>query len=179
MKSVIRLFLVSCLAISLFLLTSCSGYNDQMIKHLGNINNYDICRGEIRDINFYDSGNNKNSIFELDSLPDSDIIMEISFDNSNTVKKFLGGTPNTDRPIDDYKFQFRVTKENNRILKESGFYDVVTKNTQIEIITSDFIYMDSDFFFVAGVTYNETEYLPVETGFANIEKYLEENKSLL
>ena len=179
MKSAVRLLLASCFAVSLFLLTSCSGYNKQMIKYLGNKNNYSSYSGEICDVYYYDDSHNKNSVLSLDSLPDTEVIFEISFDHPGIVQVFLGGTPNADRPLDDYKFQFHVTKENNRILKENGFYDVVTRNTKIEIISSDFIYMDSNFFFVAGVTYNNDEYLPFESGFSNIEKYITQNKSLL
>ncbi len=112
-------------------------------------------------------------------IPECDVVLELTFDDRNNIKKFLGGEPNSEWSLAEYKFSFDITKENNRILVENGFYDTVVANTLIEITSSSYIYMDSNFFFVAAVTYNETEYLCFEDGIKNIREYINEHKSLL
>ena len=77
------------------------------------------------------------------------------------------------------KNNFDITKEHNQILAENGFYDTVAMNTPIEITASNYIYMDSNFFFIAAVTYNESEYLRFEDGIQNIREYMKEHKRLL
>jgi hypothetical protein len=52
-------------------------------------------------------------------------------------------------------------------------------NAPIDITASGLIYMDSNFFFIAAITYNETEYLPFEDGIKNIEEYISAHKSLI
>ncbi len=171
--------MIVCFSILLFLLTSCSGYNSFMRKHLSDETNYASFRGEICDIYYFDAENNKVSILSSDKLPECDVVLELVFEDYDTVKTFLGGEPNPDYALNTFKFQFRITKENNQILMENGFYDTVTINTPIDITASSFIYMDSDFFFIGAVKYNKTEYLHFEDGIGNIKKYINMQKSLL
>ena len=168
-----------CFFILLFLLTSCSRYNSIMRDHLSDKTNYNSYRGEICDIYYFDAENKKTSLLLSDEVPECDVLIELTFDDRDTVKKFLGAEPNPEWSLDEYKFTFDITKENNQILVTNGFYEAVDVNTQIEITASSFIYMDSNFFFIAAVTYNESEYLRFEDGIQNIREYMNEHKSLL
>ena len=168
-----------CLFILLFLLTSCFGYNSIMWDHLSDKINYNSYRGKICDIYYLDAENKRTSLLLSDEFPECDVVIELTFDDLDTIKKFLAAEPNPEWSLDKYKFAFDITKENNQILKENGFYDTIAMNTLIEITASSYIYMDSNFFFVAAVAYNETEYLNFEDGIHNIQEYINERKSLM
>jgi len=179
MKTLRFTAIISCFFILLFLLASCSGYNSQMRSHLSDATNYDSYRGEICDIYYFDSENKKVSILSSNGFSEHDVVIEVVFEDYDTVKKFLGGDPNPERSLNEHKFAFKITKENNQILTENGFYDAVFMNTPIDITTSSFLYMDAEFFFIAAVTYNETEYLHFEDGIKNIVEFINDHKSLM
>ena len=170
---------ISCLFVFLFLLTSCSGYNSIIRDHLSDEANYNSYHGEICDIYYFDANNKKVSLLSTVENPNCDVVIELTFDDCDVVRQFLGGNPNPEWSLDQYTFSFDITKENNQILFENEFYDTVVTNTLIELTASSFIYMDSDFFFVAAITYNDTEYLRLEDGIQNIQKYINARKSLL
>ena len=171
--------MILCLFVVLSLLTSCSGYNAQMRNHLGDETNYHSFCGTICDVYYFDAENKKISLLASDVIPDCDVVVELTFDDRDTIRKFLGGEPNPERSLTEYKFAFDITKENNKILVGNGFYDILSVNTPIEITTSSFIYMDSNFFFIAAVNYNETTFLTFEDGIQNVQEYINEHKSLL
>ncbi len=171
--------MILCLFIFLFLMTSCSGYNSIMQDHLSDKTNYHSYYGVICDIYYFDAENKKVSLLSSDEIPECDVVIELTFDNREVIRKFLGCEPNPEWSLDEYKFTFDVTKENNQILVENGFYETVAVNTQIEITSSSLIYMDSNFFFIAAVTYNESEYLCFEDGIQNIQKYINAHKVLM
>ena len=173
----IKYFIVLFVLISL--LTSCSGYNSKMRNHLRDDMNYHSYRGTICDIYYFDEDDKKVSLLSSDEIPDCDVVVELTFDDLDTIKKFLGSEPNPEWSFTEYKFAFDIAKENHQILFENGFYDIVSVNTPIEITTSSFIYMDSNFFFIAAVTYNETTFLTFEDGIQNIREFINEHKSLL
>ncbi len=179
MKTLRFIAIVSCFFILQFLLLSCSGYNSQMQNHLTDATNYDSYRGEICDIYYFDSENKKVSMLSSDGFSQYDAVIEVTFENYDTVKKFLGAKPNPEWALDDFRFQFKITKENNQILTENGFYDAIAMNTPIDITTSSLIYMDSDFFFIAAINYNETEYLRFEDGIKNIQEFINTHKGLI
>lgn len=170
---------ISCFFMLLFLLVSCSGYNSLMREHLTDATNYNSYRGEICDIYYFDSENKKVSLLSSDGFSQYNVVIEVTFTDYDTVKKFLGAEPNPERALNDFKFQFQITKENNQLLIANGFYDAIAMNAPIDITSSGLIYMDSNFFFIAAITYNETEYLPFEDGIKNIEEYISAHKSLI
>lgn len=173
-----RMFTAGLWILSLFLLTSCSGFNPVMREHLCNRENYASYTGKIRDIYYLDGRGDRVSLLSSDEIPETDVRIELTFEAYDTVKKFLGGTPNPERPPEDHWFVFEITKENHRILRENGFYDLAASDTPIGIWASSYIYMDSDFFFIAAVTYRNTEYLGFEDGFGNIAAYVDSNRGL-
>ena len=179
MKTRRLITVILCFLVVFSLLTSCSGYNSLMRNYLSDETNYHSFCGTICDVYYFDAENNKVSLLESDVIPECDVVIKLTFDDRDVIRKFLGGEPNPEWSLDEYKFSFDITKENNQILVTNGFYEAVDMNTQIEITASSFIYMDSDFFFIAAVTYNESEYLRFEDGIQNIREYMKEHKSLL
>jgi len=175
-----RLIAISlCLVVILPLFTACTGYNSQMRRHLTDEKNYYSYCGTILDVYYLNSENKKVSLLSSGTIPDCDVTVELTFDDRDTVKEFLGAEPNPEWSLTEYKFAFEITKENNQILVDNGFYDSISISTPIEITASNYIYMDSNFFYIAAVTYNETTFLPFEDGIQNIREYINENKSLL
>lgn len=167
-----------CIAI-LFLLTACTGYNSIMTDHLTNPENYKSYEGIICGI-FYTNDNHER-IYDLtsDDFKNQDVMLTIQFDSPESVQAFLGSSVSSDQDLTAYSFNLEITKANNRILIDNGFYDAVTTNTPINIIASDFIYMDGNFFYIASISYNGTEYLSFDVGFENIKKMIHANASLL
>ena len=86
--------MILCLFAVLSLLTSCSGYNTQMRNHLSDEANYRSFCGTICDIYYFDAENKKVSLLASDAIPDCDVVVELTFDNRDSIKKFLGGDPN-------------------------------------------------------------------------------------
>lgn len=51
-------------------------------------------------------------------------------------------------------------------------------NETIEIRASDLIYMDGNFFYIASVMYDETEYLNFDDGLKNIVNMIKKKRSV-
>ena len=160
-------------------LVSCSGYNGIMRNHLKNPDNYQACEVILEDFYYIvPSTNEKKRDFTTNEFSNNDIIFDVSFFNGiEELRPFLGGMPNPDIPLEEYKFQFRVIKSNNRILLANGFFNQITVGEKISVRVSDFIYMDSDFFHIARLEYNGKEYLNFEEGLTNIIDMMNKNKS--
>ena len=47
------------------------------------------------------------------------------------------------------------------------------------VTVSSLIYMDTNFYYISSVTYNNKEYLNSETGLENIIKMMDENRSII
>lgn len=179
MKSQRYFTMVFCLLITLSLLTSCLGYNTQMQNYLKDETNYHPYHGTVCDIYYFDAENEKVSLLSTNKIPECNVVIELTFDDFNTVGTFLGAEPNPDWSLEKYRFAFDITKENHIILAQNGFYNTVTINTPIEITASSYIYMDSNFFWISSVTYNDTEYLRFNEGIKNIKDHIDKHKSLI
>ena len=55
----------------------------------------------------------------------------------------------------------------------------MTVGEKISVKVSDFIYMDSEYFYVVQLEYNGKEYLNFEEGLKNLVDMMNKNKSLL
>ena len=64
------------------------------------------------------------------------------------------------------------------LLFENGFYKDFLVGNVVEIQSSDWIYMDTNFYYVIGVKYGETQYLKAEDGLQNIVDMMDKNRSL-
>jgi hypothetical protein len=103
----------------------------------------------------------------------------VSFDSKAEVSAFLGVSPDgVAKELSEYTFYLEINGANNKILLENGFYDAVEEGCQIKVTASNWIYMDGNFFFVSGVTYDGVEYLNSKVGLRNIRTMLRENRSM-
>lgn len=179
MKKTFLLVKITLFILCSLFLCSCTGYNSKMREHLKNADNYNSYSAKLTDIYYYDS-DSKEKIRDYSdpNFFEHDITFELEFYNYKVVSQFLGSLPNTDIPLSEYRFHFKITKENNNILLQNGFYDEVSLDTPITVTTSNFIYGDGNFFLIASVEYNDTIYLPFESGLDNIIEMMNDNKSL-
>ena len=61
---------------------------------------------------------------------------------------------------------------------ENGFYKDFLVGNVVEIQSSDWVYMDTNFYYVIGVKYGETQYLNAEDGLQNIVDMMDKERSL-
>lgn len=68
---------------------------------------------------------------------------------------------------------FWLTPENNRILCENGFYDIIEEGIELEIIVSARIWWDGGIYPIYEVKIGDTVYLDYEVGKANHLHWIE------
>ena len=159
-KKLIALLVV---VILIVLLSACNGFNSMMYNHLSNEDNYHAYQIVIADMNRQEDG---------------ELVIKAKFDNYRDVRPFLGVNPNRDVPLDKYIFELKVTAENHLILKDNGYFENVSVGDRIEVCTSSWIYMDSNFFYIASLSHNGKEYLGFDDGMQNIKRMMENQRSL-
>ncbi len=177
MKKVICFITV--LLVLIVCLTSCSGYNKIMRDHLSDPENYQACEAILVDIYYLDPVT-KEVFYDLETpeILDYETVFIVAFETTEDVSAFLGGTPNPYIPLEEYKISLRVASDNSKILHSNGFYDSVSLGDKITLTASNWIYMDGNFFFVAQVECDGTEYLTFDEGLKNIVDMMNKNKSL-
>ena len=174
-----RVYIVLWIVIYVFLCSSCSGYNGIMYRHLSEEDNYKSYQVQLQSIYYLDpKTNTRINDFTAKDFTAQTVYFEVVFCNYEDVRSFLGATPNEIIPLADYTFSLQLTKENCEALINNGFYEDIVLGKDLEIRASDFIYMDSDFFYVAEVKYNETVYLDFNTGIDNIIDMMRHDRSL-
>ena len=168
------------LAMLLASLASCSGYNRVMREHLKNADNYQAREMILKDFYYIDpSTQEKKRDFADQAFGDNDIIFEVAFGKSvEELILFSGHTFEEDAELELYQFQLRVIPSNSQILLENGFFDRIAVDEKISFKASDYIYMDSEYFYIAQLEYADTEYLSFDDGLKNIVDMMEENKSI-
>ena len=177
MKKYIALMIV--ISLLLVCCTSCSGYNGIMRKHLSDPENYRTYEAVLVDMCYVDPKTGEQyRDFENNDFLGYDVILFVNFETVENVTNFLGGQPNPDMPPDEFKFALEITAENSKILYENGFYNDVVVGDQIRVRSSDWIYMDGDFFYVAQLEYKDTVYLSFDDGLKNMIEMINKNKSL-
>ena len=177
MKKIISLIVI--IALLSVCLSSCSGYNKIMRDHLSDPANYRTYEAVLADMCYVDPKTREEyRDFENGNFPVYDVILFVKFETVETVSKFLGGQPNPDIPLDEFKFALKIMAENSKILYENGFYADIALGEKICVRSSDWIYMDGDFFYIAQLEYNDTVYLSFDAGLKNIVEMINKNKSL-
>ena len=177
MRKIVGLIVV----ISLLLvgISSCSGYNKNMRDHLSDPENYRTYEAVLTDMCYVDPKTREEfRDFKNTDFLGYDVILFVKFETVETVSKFLGGQPNPDIPLDEFQFALTIPVENSEILYENGFYTDIALGEKICVRSSDWVYMDGDFFYIAQLEYNHTVYLSFEAGLKNIIEMLQKNKSL-
>ena len=157
-----RKILTLLLCLLLCLLTTACGFNHIMVKELSNPESYGTFTVTVSKIQRAENGT----------------YIYVTFGSYEDVELFHGSTPNKECPLEDYQNRLEVTEENNKILTDNGFYDKVKVGDTITVRASHFIYMDGNFFYIASVVHNDTEYLNFDTGLANIVKMMKANPGL-
>ena len=71
-----------------------------------------------------------------------------------------------------------VSAENSKILLENGFYKDFLVGNVVEIQSSNWVYMDANFYYIIGVKYGEIQYLNAEDGLQNIVDMMDKERSL-
>lgn len=140
------------------LLCGCAGYPSDVRLYLAVPGNYRTCTGTLTGIS-----------------TGEEMTLQISFDDEETVRAFLGGAPN--QAAMPYWFRFEVVGANQLLLQDSGFFDEVEVGSTVTIRASDLIYADGEYFFLGGLECGGVEYLKFAEGMRNIVSHLEANKS--
>ncbi len=160
----IKVWLVALCLLCTLGLTSCTGYNNIMYKHLSDIENYKIYEAKIEQIYIFNDETRELKEYDPAVQGESSagtVYFDISTEDANSL------------------IRLEVTVDNNQILLDSGFYNVFKIGDIIGIQASDWIYMDTDFFYVIGVTYEGVQYLNSEDGLKNIVDMMDDDRSLV
>ena len=166
-------------ALLLLSLVSCSGYNKIMRDHLSNPENYQVYEAILTDI-YYRDPVTKEDFDDLENseITDYETVFIVTFETTEDVRAFLGGTPNPDIPLQEFDFALHVNSDNSKILHSNGFYDSVSLGDKITVTVSSWIYMNRDFFYIAQLECDGTEYLTFDEGLKNIVDMMNKIKSL-
>ena len=151
-----------------------------MYDHLSDIDNYIKVTGILQEINYY-NGNDK--IFwneSTDFSPTTNITLYVSlqFDKDQYLN-FCGCSGMGD----DFDYttnynSFEIIPSNTNEIIENLFIETISYGDTITIATSNFIYMDTNFFMIIELMHDETVYLPVDYGLSNLVSYMKENRSI-
>lgn len=157
-------FVLSFIMMIVVFSSSCSGHNGIMIKHLSDERNYETYTVTYEKILF-----NKSEGYAT---------LTVSGFNKEQLSGFLG-FHYTEGDSTEVSINLCILDANYLILKENGFFETVKEKECIQIQSSNWIYMDGNFFYLAGLTCNNVEYLNFEVGLQNIRDYMRSNVSLL
>ncbi len=108
MKTQRFIAIILCPIVMLSLLASCAGYNSRIRNHLSDDKNYHSYHGTVCDVYYFDTEKNKVSLLSSSSIPDCDVVVELTFDDRDTIKKFLGSEPNPEWSLTEYTFAFDI-----------------------------------------------------------------------
>ena len=177
----VKVSLLSLCLLLILSLTACSGYNDIMYDHLSNEKNYERYEVAIENIYLFNQETMKFEEYNDTIHDESHLSTTVYFGVSELdgIDGFDGGEyllsdgTKTERVV-----LLEVSAENSKILFENGFYKDFLVGNVVEIQSSDWIYMDTNFYYVIGVKYGETQYLNAEDGLQNIVDMMDKERSL-
>ena len=145
------LFLLS--IIFMLSMTACSGHNRIMREHLSNKDNY------------YDV----DAIFCSYKKVDDRIYLYV------TVEDKYAFDPSE---LNNEEIRLELVGDNCDILDECLANNEIREGDKITVKCSTWIYMDSNFYYIAEIKGEEKTFLSFDDGLNNIVKYIENNKSL-
>ena len=174
----VKVSLLSLCLLLILSLTACLGHNNIMYKHLSNEKNYEryevaieniyVCNKETRKLEEY------NDTIHDESYLSTTVYFSVSeLDGFDGGEYILGDGTRTEMMV-----LLEVSAENSKILLENGFYKDFLVGNVVEIQSSDWVYMDANFYYVIGVKYGETQYLNTEDGLQNIVDMMDKERSL-
>ena len=174
----VKVLLLSLCLLLILSLTACSGYNNIMYKHLGNENNYEKYEVAVENIYVFNKETGKleeyNDTIHDESYLSTNVYFSVSeLDGFCGDEYILGDGTRTESMV-----LLEVLAENSKILLENDFYKNFLVGNVVEIQSSDWVYMDANFYYVIGVKYGETQYLNAEDGLQNIVDMMDKDRSL-
>ena len=174
----VKVLLLSLCLLLILSLTACSGYNNIMYKHLGNENNYE--KYEVAVENIYVCNKETGKLEEYnDAIHDESYLSTTVYFSVSELDGFYGGEYILgDGTRTESMVLLEVLAENSKILLENDFYKNFLVGNVVEIQSSDWVYMDANFYYVIGVRYGETQYLNAEDGLQNIVDMMDKDRSL-
>lgn len=143
--------------------TAC-GYNNIMYKHLSNIDNYESYTAVIEQVFFVNEDNGRLVKFTKD-------IHDGSYFKGKTV--YIDILPEGI----GYSVRVEIIPQNSQILFDNGFFDTVEEGITINVQASLWTYMDGEFNFIIGLSYDDVQYLNSEDGLDNIIKMMDADRS--
>jgi len=171
------LFLSFCLLLILNL-TTCLGYNNIMYKHLSNEYNYQTYKVAVEKIYVCNKETGKLEEYN-DAIHDESYLSSTVYFSVSELDGFYGGEYILgDGTRTESMVLLEVLAENSKILLENDFYKNFLVGNVVEIQSSDWVYMDANFYYVIGVRYGETQYLNAEDGLQNIVDMMDKDRSL-
>ena len=147
-----RLLLFLLAIIFMLSMTACSGYNRIMREHLSNKDNY------------YDV----DTFFCSYEKVDDRIYLYLTVERSD-FEPF---------ELNNEEIRLELVGDNCDILEEYLANNEILEGDKITVKCSTWIYMDSDFYYIAEIKGQEKTFLSFDDGLDNIVKYIENNKSL-
>ena len=147
------------------LLSTCNGgFNLIMYNHLKKSDSYITCTATVTDIS-----RDRNGYPYLRCV----------FDDRSVATRFNGADLAKGADPESYWFALSLPDESYDLLSERGFFESFSAGDTLTITASPFIYMDGNFFYVAALTHNGTEYLSFDEGLTNIKRMMRRNPSML
>lgn len=174
----VKALLVSLCLLLILSLTACSGYNNIMYKHFSDENNYETYEVAVEEIYVCNKETGKLEEYN-ESLHDESYLSTTIYFSVSELGGFYGGEYILgDGTRTESIVLLEVVDENSKILLENNFYKDFTPGDVIEIQSSDWVYMDAEFYYIIGVKYDETQYLNIEDGLQNIVDMMDKDRSL-
>ena len=146
-----RLLLILLAIMLLINMTACIGYNRIMREHLGNEDNY------------YTIDATFCSYIEADDR----IYLYVSVEDKSAFDSSEGE-----------EIRLELVGDNCNVLSEIFAKEEICEGDRITVKCSIWIYMDSTFYYVAGITKQDKTFLSFDDGLKNIVQYINDNKSL-
>lgn len=152
----ILLFVVLCLS-------SC-GYNSVMYDYLSDADHYKTYTATVVDI----------------KRESQSAVLYVIFSSKTEIAPFYGVSEDElDKDCSEYIVRLEIVSENDRILCENGFYDIIKVGDRLQLQASDWIYQDGEFFYISSIVHDDIVYLSEADGLENIVEMMKKNKSLL
>ena len=148
-------------------LSSCSGYNKIMRNHLSDPASYCEYIVEVQKIAVSQYDSNKLGVF-------------VKFFSKEEYAKFNGvSAENLTLSPEEYLITLEIIGDNIKEVCDNGLMEEIQPGDIIEVMASNWIYMDGNFFYIIGLSKDNKEYLNKDEGLQNLIVYMDENKSLL
>ena len=171
------LFISFCLLLVLNL-SGCSGYNKIMYEHLSEKQNYKTYEFVIDNIYVSNKKTDNLEVYDKtihdDSCLKASVYLGVEPQSAFCDGEYILGDGSKTKSI----VLLHVLPENSKILLQNDFYDNFVSGDVIKIKCSDWIYMDTEFYYVIGVEYDEIQYLDSQDGLQNVVDMMDENRSL-